>query len=116
MPTGYKDVRFRGKTGSGRTTVKVMRLDPTRTSGWLLWVTQRYDYDLILLALRPYVQPLSLGRQGDQMRRREFTTGMLLTAVPWLARAQQRATQHPIAIFPPAIPPTLLHETGGGSA
>jgi hypothetical protein len=43
-------------------------IDPTRTSGWLLFlcVIQRYDYDLILLALRPYVQRLSPGRQVIQ--------------------------------------------------
>ena len=50
------------------------------------------------------------------MRRREFTAGVLLAAVPWSARAQQRATQRRIAIFHPAIPTTLLTETGGGSA
>jgi putative ABC transport system substrate-binding protein len=50
------------------------------------------------------------------MRRREFTTGLLLAAVPWPARAQQRATRHRIAIFHPAIPVSLLTETGGGSA
>src|ERR1700716_1599161 len=50
------------------------------------------------------------------MRRREFTAGALLAAVPWSARAQQQATQHRIAIFHPAIPATLLTETGGGSA
>src|SRR3984893_18028013 len=49
------------------------------------------------------------------MRRREFIAGMLLAAVPWSARAQ-RATQHRIAIFHPAIPTTLLTEMGGGSA
>src|SRR5712675_2218618 len=48
------------------------------------------------------------------MRRREFTAGVLLAAVPWPARAQQRAPR--IAIFHPAIPTTLLTETGGGSA
>src|SRR5258708_1225529 len=85
---------------------------------WLLflWATQSYDNDPILLALRPHVQRLSPGRQGDQMTRREFTAGMLLAAVPWLARAQQRAVKHRIAIFHPAIPTTLLTETGGGSA
>jgi putative ABC transport system substrate-binding protein len=41
---------------------------------------------------------------------------VLLAAVPWPARAQQRATQRRIAIFHPAIPTTLLTETGGGSA
>lgn len=46
------------------------------------------------------------------MRRREFTTGVLLTAVTRSARAQQRR----IAIFHPAIPTRLLTETGGGSA
>jgi putative tryptophan/tyrosine transport system substrate-binding protein len=50
------------------------------------------------------------------MRRREFVAGVLLAAVPRTARAQQRATQHRIAIFHPAIPTTLLTETGGGSA
>src|SRR4030081_1005264 len=50
------------------------------------------------------------------MRRREFTAGVLLAAVPWSARAQQRAMQHRIAIFHPAIPTSLLTETGGGSA
>src|SRR5258707_7802569 len=50
------------------------------------------------------------------MRRREFIACVLLAAVPWPARAQQRATQQRIAIFHPAIPTTLLTETGGGSA
>ena len=50
------------------------------------------------------------------MRRREFTAGLLFAAVPWPARAQQRATRQRIAIFHPAIPTTLLTETGGGSA
>src|ERR1700716_1760919 len=50
------------------------------------------------------------------MRRRGFTAGLLLVAVPGSARAQQRTTQHRIAIFHPAIPTTLLTETGGGSA
>jgi putative ABC transport system substrate-binding protein len=50
------------------------------------------------------------------MRRREFTAGVLLAAVPWPVRAQQRATPSRIAIFHPAIPTTLLTETGGGSA
>ncbi len=50
------------------------------------------------------------------MRRREFTAGMLLAAVPCSARAQQQATKHRIAIFHPAIPATLLTETGGGTA
>src|SRR5690349_5037979 len=49
------------------------------------------------------------------MRRREFVGGALFAAVSRSARAQ-RATQHRIAIFHPAIPTTLLTETGGGSA
>jgi putative ABC transport system substrate-binding protein len=50
------------------------------------------------------------------MRRREFTGGLLLAAAPWPARAQPRATRPRIAIFHPAIPVSLLTETGGGSA
>jgi putative ABC transport system substrate-binding protein len=51
-----------------------------------------------------------------KMRRREFTAGLLLAAVPWSAQAQQRAIKYRIAIFHPAIPVSLLTETGGGSA
>jgi putative ABC transport system substrate-binding protein len=50
------------------------------------------------------------------MRRREFTAGLLLAAVPWSARTQQRPIKYRIAIFHPAIPVSLLTETGGGSA
>ena len=50
------------------------------------------------------------------MRRRDFTTGLLLFAATQPAQAQQRATPHRIAIFHPAIPAALLTETGGGSA
>jgi putative ABC transport system substrate-binding protein len=50
------------------------------------------------------------------MRRREFTAGVLLAAATRSAWAQPRATQRRIAIFHPAIPTTLLTETGGGTA
>jgi putative ABC transport system substrate-binding protein len=51
------------------------------------------------------------------MRRREFMALVGGLAVwPLAGQAQQRATQHRIAIFHPAIPTTLLTETGGGSA
>jgi 2-polyprenyl-6-methoxyphenol hydroxylase-like FAD-dependent oxidoreductase len=50
------------------------------------------------------------------MRRREFTAGLLAAAVPWTARAQQRASRPRIAIFHPAIPVSLLTEAGGGTA
>jgi ABC-type uncharacterized transport system substrate-binding protein len=50
------------------------------------------------------------------MRRREFTTSLLVAAIAPSALAQQRAGPPLIALFHPAIPTTLLTETGGGSA
>jgi putative tryptophan/tyrosine transport system substrate-binding protein len=49
------------------------------------------------------------------MRRREFTAGLLLFSTMRSAWAQQRAIPR-IALFHPAIPTTLLTETGGGTA
>jgi ABC-type uncharacterized transport system substrate-binding protein len=49
------------------------------------------------------------------MRRREFATGLLLAAVIPPALAQQRTAPR-LALFHPAIPVSLLTETGGGTA
>src|SRR5947207_5560183 len=49
------------------------------------------------------------------MRRREFTAGLLLAAAIPPAQAQQRPVPR-IALFHPAIPVSLLTETGGGTA
>src|SRR2546428_660947 len=49
------------------------------------------------------------------MRRPELFAGVVLAAAPRASWAQQRATPR-IAIFHPAIPASLLTETGGGTA
>src|SRR5713101_5013144 len=50
------------------------------------------------------------------MRRRDFTAGLLLAVATRPVSAQQRSTPPRMALFHPAIPATLLTETGGGSA
>jgi putative ABC transport system substrate-binding protein len=50
------------------------------------------------------------------MRRRDFLAGLLLAAASPASWAQQRAAPPRIVIFHPAIPASLLTETGGGTA
>jgi putative tryptophan/tyrosine transport system substrate-binding protein len=50
------------------------------------------------------------------MKRRDFTAGLLLATSMRSALGQQRAATSRIALFHPAIPVSLLTETGGGSA
>src|SRR5690242_21383060 len=51
------------------------------------------------------------------MQRRDFIVALGgAAAMPLAARGQTRATPQRMAMFHPAIPPTLLTETGGGSA
>jgi putative ABC transport system substrate-binding protein len=50
------------------------------------------------------------------MRRREFLAGLLLAAASPASSAQQRAAPPRVVIFHPAIPASLLTETGGGTA
>src|SRR3954447_14419173 len=85
---------------------------PPRTSGTHFSAEQSYAIDPLVLLLRP--RRVGLCCQGISMRRRDFITGMMLGALPCSARAQQRTYR--VAIFHPAIPTTLLTETGGGTA
>jgi len=50
------------------------------------------------------------------MRRREFLAGLMLAAASPASSAQQRAAPPRVVIFHPAIPASLLTETGGGTA
>jgi len=50
------------------------------------------------------------------MRRREFVAGVLVAAVPWSARAQQRAQQAQDRNFPSGNPHDPPYRNGWGSA
>jgi putative ABC transport system substrate-binding protein len=54
--------------------------------------------------------------QFGQLERRKLFSLLGAAVWPFAARAQQPATPRQISVFHPAIPTTLLTETGGGSA